>query len=64
MSQPQQEIQDVLLSSGTDPRMSLNVAAQFARAMCKELSSALAEWEQALEALEQLKTDAEPAEAN
>ena len=64
MSDPQQEIYEFLLASGADPKTSLDVAVEFARAMCKELSGALAEWEQALEALERLKTDAEPASAN
>ena len=58
MSDVNEEIQSYLDSNGTDPKLSLDVALQFSRAMCTELCAALGEWERAVAALEQMKSEA------
>ena len=58
MSQPHEEIQSFLRSNRTDPKVSVEVSLLFARAMCEELCAALSQWQEAVQALEQMKADA------
>ena len=58
MSQPHEEIQSFLLSNCTDPRQKVEVSLLFARSMCEELCAALSQWQQAVQALEQIKANA------
>ena len=55
MSTPHQEIKCFLASSGTDPGAALAVALEFARCMCEELRTTLAQWEGEMEALQETK---------
>ena len=64
MSQPHEEIQNFLLSNCTDPKQSVEVSLHFARAMCEELCTALSQWQQAVQALEQMKADAVAGSGN
>ena len=64
MSQPHEEIQSFLLSNRTDPKLSIEVSLVFARSMCEELCAALSQWQDAVQALEQMKADAMVGSSN
>ena len=58
MSNPGKEIEDFLCDNGINPNVSIDVALQFAVAMCEELRASLAQWEEAEAALREIKSDA------
>jgi hypothetical protein len=64
MSHPHDEIKSFLLSSRTDPKLSVEVSLLFARAMCEELCAALSQWQETVQALEQMKPDAVAGSSN
>jgi hypothetical protein len=64
MSKPHEEINDFLLSSGIEPKLSMEVSLQFARAMCEELGATLSQWQEAVQALEDMKADALAGSSN
>ena len=64
MSQPHEEIQSFLLSNRTDPKLSIEVSLVFARSMCEELCAALSQWQDAVQALEQMRADAMVGSSN
>ena len=56
MSTPHEEIENFLIASGTDLTEASDVALEFARCMCDELHTALAQWEAEMKDL--LQTEA------
>jgi len=63
-STPRQEIRSFLAASGTDPDAALNVAMEFARRMCDELRTTLAQWEGEMEILQETQAVAAAAAGN
>ena len=55
MSTPHEEIESFIIASGTDLTEASDVALEFARCMCDELHTTLAEWEAEMNVLLETK---------
>ena len=54
---PHDEIKAFLLSNSAEPKLSVDVALEFARGMSNELRTILTQWEAVVESLERMEAD-------